>query len=217
MIESAQRFFFYHRPLQASKQSVMKIERKYLLLSILLFLLTAVTTFSGRLWSEMGDSWEHAASVNELSFNLRNPSNPFLAADGYTSPRFTLYILLLALVKRISGLPVIDLMELAGLCNTILLMTGIDVFIKKYTTNNHPPFFTLITLLIFWGRGWLYSNEYSLQFLTSSLFHPSIFAFSISFWGWYFFLKFKGNRQTDISKTNDRELCFFVNEFFKHA
>jgi hypothetical protein len=176
----------------------MKVERKYLLLSTLLFLLTVITTLSGRLWSEMGDSWEHAASVNELSSNLGNPSNPFLSTGGSTTPRYTLYILLLALVKRISHLSVIDLMELAGLCNTILLMTGIYVFIKKYTKNNHPPFFTLITLLIFWGRGWLYSSEYSLQFLTSSLFHPSIFAFSISFWGWYFFIKFK-EEKTAIS------------------
>ena len=176
----------------------MKIERKYLLLSALLFLLTIVTTLSGRLWSEMGDSWEHAASVNELSSNLSNPSNPFLSIGGNTTPRFTLYILLLALLKRISSLSVIDLMELAGLCNAILLVTGIYVFIKKYTKNNYQPFFTLITLLIFWGRGWLYSNEYSLQFLTSSLFHPSIFTFSISFWGWYFFIKFK-EEKTAIS------------------
>jgi len=174
----------------------MKIERKYLLLSTLLFLLTIVTTLSGRLWSEMGDSWEHAASVNELSSNLSNPSNPFLATFGSNTPRFTLYILLLALLKRISNLSVIDLMELAGLCNAILLVTGIYVFIKKYTKNTYQPFFTLITLLIFWGRGWLYSNEYSLQFLTSSLFHPSIFTFSISFWGWYFSLKFKEEKSS---------------------
>ena len=169
----------------------MKIERKYLLATVVLFLLAVVTTFSGRLWSEMGDGWEHAASVRELSSNLRNPSNPFLAAEGNTTPRFTLYILLLALLKKISGLPVIDLMELAGLCNLLLLVTGIYVFIKAYARNSYQPFFTLITLLLFWGQGWLYSGEYSLRFLTSSLFHPSIFAFSISFWGWYFFLTFK--------------------------
>ena len=169
----------------------MKIERKYLLASVLLFLVAAVATFSGRLWSEMGDGWEHAASVNELASNLSNPSNPFLAAEGSTTPRFTLYILLLALLKRISTLPVIDLMELAGMFNLLLLVTGIYAFIKTYARNNYQPFFTLIVLLIFWGRGWLYSSEYSLQFLTSSLFHPSVFAFSISFWGWYFFLKFK--------------------------
>jgi alpha-1,6-mannosyltransferase len=168
----------------------MKIERKYLLACLLLFLLAAVATYSGRLWSEMGDSWEHAASVQELAFNLRNPSNPFLVAEGGTTPRFTLYILLLALVKRVSGLPVIDLMELAGIFNLLLLVTGVYAFTRAYTRNSHQPFFTLITLLLFWGRGWLYSSEYSLQFLTSSLFHPSIFAFSLSFWGWYFFLSF---------------------------
>jgi hypothetical protein len=169
----------------------MKIERKYLLACLLLFLLATATTFSGRLWSEMGDSWEHAASVQELATNPRNPSNPFLEAEGSTTPRFTLYILLLALAKRVSGLPVIDLMELAGMFNLLLLVTGIYAFTKAYTRNRSQPFFTLVTLLVFWGRGWLYSSEYSLQFLTSSLFHPSIFAFSLSFWGWYFFLAFK--------------------------
>ena len=166
----------------------MKIDRKYLLLSVMLILLTAAANFSGRLWSEMGDSWEHAASVNELSHNFIHPSNPFLTTGGNTTPRFTLYILLLALLKRISTLSVIDLMELAGLCNAILLVTGIYVFIKNYTKHNYQPFFTLITLLIFWGRGWLYSSEYSLHFLISSLSHPSIFTFAISFWGWHFFL-----------------------------
>jgi hypothetical protein len=169
----------------------MKIESKYLLACLLLFLLAAVATYSGRLWSEMGDSWEHAASVQELASNFRNPSNPFLAAEGSTTPRYTLYILLLALAKKISGLPLIDLMELAGMFNLLLLVTGIYVFARAYTRNSHQPFFTLITLLLFWGHGWLYSSEYSLQFLTSSLFHPSIFAFSLSFWGWYCFLAFK--------------------------
>ncbi len=169
----------------------MKIERKYLLAAVLLFLIAAATTFSGRLWSEMGDSWEHAASVQELASHLRNPSNPFLAAEGSTTPRFTIYILFLALAKRISGLPIIDLMELAGMFNLLLLVTGIYAFTKAYAGNKYQPFFTLITLLLFWGCGWLYSSEYSLQFLTSSLFHPSIFAFSLSFWGWYCFLAFK--------------------------
>ncbi len=122
--------------------SIIKVERKYLVTGILLFLLVAATTFSGRLWSEMGDSWEHAASVNELSSNLRNPSNPFLTAKGSTTPRFTLYILFLAMIKRISDLPVIDLMELAGLFNLLLLITGIYVFINAYARNNFQPFFT---------------------------------------------------------------------------
>ena len=166
----------------------MKIDRKYLLASVLIILLTVATTLCGRLWPEMGDSWEHAASVNELSHNFINPSNPFLAAEGSTTPRFTLYILLLAILKQISNLSVIDFMELAGLCNVVLLLTGIYFFIKNFTRCNYQPFFTLVTLLVFWGRGWLYSSEYSLQFLTSSLCHPSIFALSISFWGWHFFL-----------------------------
>ncbi len=169
----------------------MKIERRYLLAAVLLFLIAAATTFGGRPWSEMGDSWEHAASVQELSSHLRNPSNPYLAAEGNTTPRFTLYILFLALAKRVSGLPLINLMELAGMFNLLLLATGIYAFARAYAQNNYQPFFTLITLLLFWGCGWLYSSEYSIQFLTSSLFHPSIFAFSLSFWGWYFFLTFK--------------------------
>jgi hypothetical protein len=181
----------------------MNIERKYLLTCVLFFLLIIVTTFSGRLWSEMGDSWEHAASVCELSFNLTNPSNPFLSLEGSTTtPRFTLYILFLALFKRISGLSVIDLMELAGLCNYILLTIGIYLFIKNYAKNPNQPLFTLITLLIFWGHGWLYSSEYSLHFLTSSLFHPSIFTFSISFWGWHFFLNsIKGKGKINLVMT----------------
>ena len=161
-----------------------------------------VTTFSGRLWSEMGDSWEHAASVNELSLNLTNPSNPFLSLKGTKTPRFTLYILILAFLKRISGLSAIDLMELAGLCNFLILVTGIYVFVKNYARNSHQPFFTLITLLIFWGHGWLYSGEYSLHFLTSSLFHPSIFTFSLSFWGWHFFLNsIKGKGKINLVMT----------------
>ena len=180
----------------------MKIERKYLLTCILLFLLMIVTVFSGRLWSEMGDSWEHAASVSALSLNLTNPSNPFLSLKGTTTPRFTLYILILAFLKRISGLSAIDLMELAGLCNFLILVTGIYVFVKNYAKNSRQPFFTLITLLIFWGHGWLYSGEYSLHFLTSSLFHPSTVTFSLSFWGWHFFLNsLKGKGKINLVMT----------------
>jgi hypothetical protein len=44
--------------------------------------------------------------------------------------------------------------------------------------------------LFFWGEPFNYSNEYSLRFLSYTLFYPSIFSFSLSFLGLYFVTKY---------------------------
>jgi len=169
-----------------------RVENNYLLTSLILSVLLCWVILSGRQGPliELYDYGEHAASVRELSNHLLSPRNPLLAADGSTTLRYTPYILLLATVKRIFLLNLFSTIEIASVVSFLFFIMGLYLWGKEYFQDAKMPLYLLLTLLFFWGKPFNYSNEYSLRFLTYSLFYPSTLTFNLSFLGFYLILSY---------------------------
>ncbi len=176
----------------SSRPAANLFTRSYLLFSLLLIPLIAWSSLSGRQGPmiELYDYWEHTASIKELASNLLNPSNPFLDLDGSTTLRYTPYIFSLAFIIKLSGCDLSTMLTLISILNFIFLAIGVNLFCKEYFHDSKQPLYTLFTLLFLWGSPFNYSNEYNLRFFSYTSFYPSVVTFSLSFIGFYFFLRF---------------------------
>lgn len=171
---------------------IFAIEKKYLFVSLALLLIVSWVSFSGKQGPliELYDYWEHAASINEMSKNLFEPTNPFLQLEGSTTLRYTPYIFLLALIKKTTGCDLFLILSLSSILNFILLIMGVHLFCREYFNDREQSLYTLVTLLFLWGEPFNFSSEYNLRFLSYTSFYPSEVTFSLSFIGFYYFLKF---------------------------
>lgn len=178
--------------MQKLLRTLSNIERNYLLTALILLLIISWVSFSGRQGPliELYDYWEHTASIKEMSRNLLEPQNPLLQLGGSTTLRYTPYIFLLALLKKITGIDIFSLIAIISILNFFLLTIGIYLFCREYFSDKEQPLYTLITLLFLWGGSFNFSSEYNLRFLSYTLFYPSEVTFSLSFIGLFYILRF---------------------------
>jgi len=171
---------------------LLNIEKRYLFTSLILCLIVVWVSSGTRRGPliELYDFGEHAASIREMSSHLFTPRNPLLNTDGSTTLRYTPYIFLLGLFKKISRIDLFTLLTLASLVSFMFLIVGIYLWGKEYFHNDTLPFYILITLLFLWGKPFNYSNEYNLRFLSYTLFYPSTITFNLSFLGFYLILSY---------------------------
>lgn len=172
----------------------VRIERNYLWAAAILSIIILIVVFSGRQGPlvELYDFGEHAASIREMSSNLRSPRNPLLA-DAEPTLRYTPYIFLLALIMKLTPFGLFTVIKLASLGSFLLFLTGVYLWSRQYYRDEKMPLYVLLTLLFLWGKPFGYSNEYCLRFLSYTAFYPSIVAFSLSFTGLYFWLTYMRN------------------------
>lgn len=177
---------------QKLKKFSLTIERKYLLACLILLPIISWVLFSGRQGSliELYDYGEHAASIRELSTHLYSPQNPLLNTDGSTTLRYTPYIFLLALTKKIFHLNLSTIVNLSSIISFLFLVVGVYLWSEEYFKDRNLSLYVLVTLLFLWGKPFNYSNEYNLRFLAYTSFYPSTVIFNLSFLGLYFLLKY---------------------------
>ncbi len=178
--------------MQLPLNPLKNIERKYFFLSLILLLVITCVSINRNQGPlvELYDYWEHAACINELSKNLTEPDNPLIRTDGINTLRYTPYIFLAALLKKTTDLSLFSVITLLSILSFLLLASGVYLWSSEYFKNRTIPVYVLTALLFLWGEPFNYSNEYSLRFLSYTLFYPSIFTFNVSFIGLYFFLKY---------------------------
>lgn len=166
-------------------------ENRYWCLCFCLLVVFGITTLEyPNLYGYGGyDFWEHTAALNELSYHLLSPKDPMLVSDA-TSIRYMPYILFLALFKKITGLSVFTIMSLASIATFLIFSSGLYFFITEYFQDKDQAFYTIIILLFFWGTGFMWAGEYSFNLLKLTLCYPAIFSFSLSFFGFYFILRY---------------------------
>lgn len=165
------------------------MERKYFFVSVILIFLISWVTLNDRRgpYIELYDFGENAASIRELSTHLFSPQNPLLATDGSTTLRYTPYIFLLALIKKLFHLNLFTVINLASLVSLFSFVVGVYLWSREYFLDSDAPLYVLVALLFLWGKPFDYSNEYSLRFLTYTLFYPSTVTFGSSFSVFSFF------------------------------
>ena len=189
--------------MQKLLSSILPTERNYLLISLILILSIFYVSFSGRQgpFIELYDYWEHTASIKEMSRDLLKPRNPFLQLEGSTTLRYTPYIFLLALLKKITGFNLFFIIAIISILNFFFLTIGIYLFCREYFYDKEQPLYTLITLLFLWGGAFNFSSEYNIRFLSYTLFYPSEVTFSLSFIGFFYLLRFaRYNKLSDYWK-----------------
>jgi alpha-1,6-mannosyltransferase len=138
-----------------------------------LFLLLAARAAS-RQW--LGDFWEHAAVVRELAARPMAPRHPILDLDAphaFASP----YALGVALLSRFRGLGPIAALEIAGVVNLAVLLTGLYAFTRAVSPRRAAPLLTLWFTLFLWGpEAWRYSGFYHLASIGHVMPYPSTLA-----------------------------------------
>ena len=178
--------------MQKQSKPSFTTRRNYFLTSLALVLIISWVSFSTKRGPliELYDYGEHAASIRELSAYPFSPQNPLLTTDGSTTLRYTPYILLLALTKKVFHLNLFTTINLSSIISFLFLVMGVYLWSKEYFRDRNLPLYVLITLLFLWGKPFDYSNEYNLRFMAYTSFYPSTVTFNLSFLGLYFLLNY---------------------------
>jgi alpha-1,6-mannosyltransferase len=124
----------------------------------------------------LGDFWEHAAVVRDLAARPLAPRHPLLdlaAPHAFASP----YALGVALLSRLRGLGPIAALEVAGVVNLAVLLTGLHAFARAVSARRAAPLLTLWFTLFLWGpEAWRYSGFYHLASIGYVMPYPSTLA-----------------------------------------
>jgi hypothetical protein len=111
-----------------------------------------------------GDFWEHAAVTRELATHLWHPSHPQLLLDA-PHHYYSLHAWAVAAFSKVTQLPPVAALTIAGLVNLALLLLGLAAF-SAACAPKHPQaagFYLLLFHLLLWGPGaWQYSGCFNL-------------------------------------------------------
>jgi hypothetical protein len=158
---------------------VRRIGIGFLALSLLLIAYSVVQAVREP-W--VGDFWEHAAVVREISARPWSPAHPELGIDAphaFISP----YSFLVAGASRLFRVDCVRALGIAGIVNLVLLLAGIRLFMQVLTPSRgaRASFYCLLFTLLLWGRRpWVYSGFYDLISIGYVLPYPSAFAGAIA-------------------------------------
>ncbi len=178
--------------MQKLSYSVIALDKPYLIASLILLSVISLVLFNGRQGPlvELFDYWEHAACIREMSVHPFSPGNPLLSAGGNTTLRYTPYILVLALVKKLTPLSLNTVITLASLASFFFFAGGIYLWSRAFFQDTKLPLYVVVALLFLWGEPFNYAYEYNLRFLSYTLFYPAIFTLNLSLCGFYCLLRY---------------------------
>lgn len=150
---------------------------RYTLLAAVGLVIVGLETVRGT--HQVGDFWEHAATVRELMRHTADPGNSLLAVH-VPSAFFSPYTLLVALVADAANVSPVHALAAAGLVNYCLLVAGVWCFTRAFSRRAQAPFYALLFLWLLWGvRPWEYSGFFDLRELGYGIAYPSTFATAV--------------------------------------
>jgi len=130
------------------------------------------------------DYWEHTAALTEWLRNFSAPTNPHVASPELSS-RFMPYFWVLTWLGLMFDLDAVQLMSISSVLNYLLIIIGLQLFLRYYFSDAWAPFVGFITIFMVWGIGWNWSNLYQLRSFFYIGGYPSTFVFGLSliaFW-----------------------------------
>ena len=131
-----------------------------------------------------GDLGIHAATLQRLRHSLGNPGDPLVDAD-VASPYYSPWMVLLALVSKVTGLGVFGVLHLAAFVDLVLLLTGIRAFVRTLTDRRAAvPLAVLCVALLGGWELFTWSGFPGLTSLSLCLAYPSTFALGMAFHLW---------------------------------
>ncbi|WP_394433534.1 hypothetical protein [Streptomyces sp. SGAir0957] len=131
------------------------------------------------------DFGQHAAVVERLRTSLFHPRHPMADLPGAGSPYYSPYAVAQGVFARASGLAGWEVVKLAGPLNLLVLLTGLNRFVRTLTPRQWAPVLALLFMTLLWGtRTAWWSGYLGLLSMTGNLGYPSTFAIGLTFWAW---------------------------------
>ena len=137
------------------------------------------------------DYWEHSAALTEWLRNFFAPTNPHVASAELSS-RYMPYFWILTALGKALGLNAIQLMSISLVVNFILIVVGLQLFLRRYFRDEWAPLVGFIAIFMLWGVAWNWSNVYQLRSFLYVGGYPSAFVFGLSLISFWATLKFLG-------------------------
>lgn len=154
-------------------------KNSYLVLASFLIIFEFIQITKGQ-W--VGDFFEHAAVVKELSQNLFHPKNPIIRSEiphAFFSP----YAVVVAAFSKFTGLSSIHALTCFAFFNLIFFLYCLYFFSKSIFQKKHGLIasLSLIFTMLFWGESpFIWSGFYHIFGLHYILPYPSTFALALS-------------------------------------
>jgi hypothetical protein len=163
---------------------------------------TPYFVFGGLFWLVMSlaywrvpmccDFGQHAAVVERLRADLLHPRHPMADLPGAGSPYYSPYAVAQGVFARLSGLSGWETVKLAGPLNLLVLLTGLNRFVRALTPRQWAPVLALLFMTVLWGtRTAWWSGYLGLLSMTGNLAYPSTFAIGLTFWAWAWALRLR--------------------------
>lgn len=133
-----------------------------------------------------GDLGIHAATMERLRHDLTSPGDPLVDAD-VPSPYYSPWMVLLALVAKVTGASTFGVLRLAAVVDLVLLVTGVRRFVRTLTTRRAAVPLAILTVTLLYGwELFTWSGFPGLTSLALCLAYPSTFAMGAMFhlWAW---------------------------------
>jgi len=167
-------------------------QKRYWIFSSVIFILMAARTLTG-IW--LGDFWEHAAVIRELTTNLLSPRHPQLLVDA-PHAFFSPYSVGVALISRLMNLDSVSSLALVGLANLVLFLIAFRWFIVRLFESDGEAisFYALFFVLVLWGGDpWFWSAFFHIAVLGFVLPYPSTFASALMLASFALYLSYLKN------------------------
>ncbi|MGH3116852.1 MAG: hypothetical protein ACRDQ2_07000 [Gaiellales bacterium] len=146
-------------------------------------------------WLEGADIWEHAAVVRSFSESPFHPPHPELGSE-IPHTFFSPYLLLLGLAARLTGLTPFGVLAWAGVANLILVLVGLRLFVRLFSSERYAPLFALVFTVALWGPDvWHYSGFLHLGVFWQVLPYPATFTKGLTLLGVVAFASFVRTRR----------------------
>jgi hypothetical protein len=158
-------------------------ELPYVFLALALFALLVSETINQTVHgSWIGDYWEHAAVIRELTHHPFDPTHPLFALNA-PNQFFSPYAVGLGLFARVIGLSAGQVLAVAGIGNILLLLSVLPSFVGLFSRQKRAAFYSLLFMLLLWGQHpWLWSGFLHLDVLGLAVPYPSTFATALAMW-----------------------------------
>ncbi|MFJ2741532.1 hypothetical protein ACIO3O_17920 [Streptomyces sp. NPDC087440] len=133
----------------------------------------------------LGDLGQHAAVLERLTQNLSDPGSPLVERPGDSSPYYTPYTVLAALLARLTGLSTFATLSVCATVNAVALLAALRRFVRTLSSGAWAPVFATLCMLFLWGTHlFLWGGHTSLSALCLSLSYPSTFALALGLHLW---------------------------------
>lgn len=151
----------------------------------LVFYVALCTGQRDRVWE--ADAWEHHRAIVAFAHAPAAPGNPTFESPE-PSIRYSLYTAALAGLVRVTGIDAFDLLSVAAVINTVLLVWSVW-FLLRELGEVAAASCVLIVMIGLWGGPPGYANSYALADLPWHQVNPSAFSFPLVLWTWALFLR----------------------------